>query len=171
MKHAIGYLCACACGLVAGCSSAARTGGDARCAIAAEDSALFNRGELYTVCNVDRRAVAVTTPLQMDPTASMMNAPRGQTCMYAEVQFVVGTDGIPEPATARLIKTNFSELGHAVMQQLPAWRYRPALKNDQPVRQLVKERKVIATAVRVVVVTRGGEPSARPPSGPPPRCQ
>lgn len=151
------------------CSSATKSSASSSCRLTAADSALI-ASSIYTDCSVDQRAVGQQTDVRID--AALASAgPRGEACYYAEVQFVVGTDGRPMPGTARLLRTNYQAVADAVLASVPTWQYRPAVLDGQPVRQLVKERKIIATMTRVVVVSRGSAPPATSPSGPPPNCR
>ena len=89
---------------------------------------------------------------------------RGTRCYVTEVEFVVGRDGRPEMATARVVRATEAGMGTAVLQSLPTWRYDPAVRGDEPVRQLIRERRTVATAT-AVVASPGGRP-AMPPSAP-----
>lgn len=145
-------------------SSPARTAGDA-CALSPADSAYVTGSPLYLECAVDTPAEAVTAPIDYVPASVPLRPQPGVTCYTAEVQFVVGTDGRPEPETVRLLRTNDSSLGLALLQGVPAWKYKPARREGVPVRQLVRERRSIALAV-TVSSSRHSRPSTargRPP--------
>lgn len=129
-------------------SSPARTASDG-CALGPADSAYTAGSPLYLECAVDTPAEVVAAPIDYVPASRPLPARPGVTCYTAEVQFVVGMDGRPEPETVRLLRTNDSALGLALLQGVPAWRYKPARRDGMPVRQLVRERRSIALAVTV----------------------
>jgi hypothetical protein len=144
--------------LAAACASTPeRLASSGSCELAAADSVFLAAGPVYLECDVGQPARALST--RMDVTPAPSGLPRGQTCNYAEVRFVVGRDGRPEAGTARLLRTSQSALGDAVLRTVPGWTYSPALLGGVAVRQIVTHRRV--TAVMAAPVSGG------PPSGPP----
>ncbi|HEY0810892.1 MAG TPA: hypothetical protein VGD49_12060 [Longimicrobiales bacterium] len=144
---------------VIACSSATKSSASSSCPLTGADSALI-AGGVYTECAVDKRAVPVSTPFSIGSTSGP--PPGGDPCKYAEVQFVVGTDGKPMPGTVRALQNNYQALADLLVATVPSWRYRPALLNGEPVRQLVKARMRVSS---LAVVTRSGtSPPPRPPA-------
>ena len=142
---------------VAACSSA--TGGSrssANCVLEAADSIYAVSAPLYRECAVDRPARAIQSNLEMGRS----NMPPTNPCMRAEAQFVVGADGVPEPGTIRLLQSNNAAITEALRRSIPGWRYRPALLNQQPVRQLVRVEQKAA-----VTVVSAGSSGRRPSCG------
>jgi hypothetical protein len=54
------------------------------------------------------------------------------------VQFVVDTAGVPAPATLRVLKRTDAAVIAEARASMSTWRYRPAILNGCPVRQLVQ---------------------------------
>jgi hypothetical protein len=139
----------------------------AQCMLTAADSAYIAGGPLYRDCAVDSPAKALANRLNYDPSARPDPRPQpGTRCYAADVTFVVGPDGRPEPETVRLVRSNDAHLGQSLVRSVADWRYSPALRDGVPVRQIVQERRAVAVAVSVVS-SASGRP-ARPPA--PPRC-
>ena len=124
------------------CSSTTKRNSLSSCRVpdADTDSAMMATG-IYAECAVDKRAVPVQTQFSMGATNTP--PPGGDPCKFAEVQFVVGTDGKPVPGSIRALQNNYQPLADALAAAVPQWQYRPAILDGQPVRQLVKERKVV----------------------------
>lgn len=138
------------------------------CLLSSADSAYVSGGPLYRECAVDTPARVLSNQLNYNPSIRPSTRSRaGVTCYEAEVKFVVGADGRPEPETVRLVRTNDTVLGQSLVQSVPGWRYSPARHGGVPVRQIVNERRTIALAVTVTSSTSGGPP--RPAV--PPRCR
>ena len=149
--------------LVAACSSATTGSSGDGCMIAAEDSVYLRQGNVYRDCAVDRRARLLTPNVRVDYQPS--SRPRaGTVCYFAHLQFVVNANGIPEISTASITRTNEQRFAEAALASLPSWRYEPALKDGEPVRQIVSERKIMALSVVIV----GSGQAKRPP--PPSAC-
>ena len=137
------------------------------CLLSSADSAHISGGPLYRECAVDTPVKALSTPLNYNPSTRPSTPPRpGTTCYTAEVRFVVGPDGRPEPETVRLVRTNDSSIGQSLVQSVHGWRYSPALRGGVPVRQIVSVRRTVALAV-VTTSSASGRPSR---SALPPRC-
>jgi hypothetical protein len=143
-----------------GCASA---GGAAAhhesCALRAADSTFAAGSPVYRDCAVDKKAEPINPSSRIDFRAPQV----GNYCYSADVEFVVDQAGIPEPNTVRIVHANEQVFGQAVLDAVSSWRYRPAIKDGRPVRQIVEERRAVQTAV---VVVRAG---SGPPAGPPPR--
>ncbi|HEY0810891.1 MAG TPA: hypothetical protein VGD49_12055 [Longimicrobiales bacterium] len=131
--------------VVIACSSTTKRNSLSSCRVpdADSDSAMMATG-IYAECAVDKRAVPVQTQFSLDPSSSP--PPGGDPCKFAEVQFVVGTDGKPVPGSIRALRNNYQPLADALAAAVPLWEYRPAILDGQPVRQLVKERKLLTSA-------------------------
>jgi hypothetical protein len=118
-----------------------------------------SRGPTYRECAVDRRAQQLPGGPRPDFRPP---SPPHEGCYDAEVEFVVDANGAPVPGSIRVVRTNSSTFAGAVTQVIPAWRYRPAEKDGQPVGQLVREGRMLE--VRVVVMPAGGVPPRPAPS-------
>jgi hypothetical protein len=139
----------------------ARTARD--CLLTEADSAFVGMAPLFRDCAVDRPAQALQTPLNVSPNIRPDGA---NMCFRAEVMFIVGPDGRPEPGTIKLVRSSGgSSFTEAVLASVPSWTYSPAMLHGQPVRQLVTERRAVAVS-RVVSSSRDG--SIRPRR--PPNC-
>ena len=145
-------------GAIAACASSGATSGP-KCGLAAADSVYAKRGPVYRDCAVEHRAVALDRSAHGDfnpisPTRG------GQSCYSAEIEFVVDTTGTPETETATVVHTNNADFAAAALTAIGRWRYQPAIIQGVPVRQIVREKQVMA--VTVVAVPMGQPP--RPPS-------
>jgi hypothetical protein len=146
--------------LMAGCASSPAGRSGPPCALEPADSAFVRGQPLYRDCSVDRPAKPVMTRVNFSPPVQPQ---RGTTCFSAEVQFVVGADGRPEKDTIRLVNSGADDFSNAVLAAVPSWQYTPAMRDGQPVRQVVRQRSMGA----VTVVTSPGR-GAVPPR--PPNC-
>lgn len=145
---------------VLGCASAAgRTAGQPRaCGLESSDSLFAAGGPVYRECAVDAKAQPITPNSRFD-----FQPPRGgPDCYSAEVEFVVSATGYPEMRTARVVRATERSFGDALLAAVGSWRYRPATKDGQPVRQIVVERRGIQMVA--VVVPAGHSPPSRPPT-------
>jgi hypothetical protein len=113
---------------------------------------------LYRACHVDRVARPVGSPPRVDFSPSSSEV-RGVGCFEAEFEFVVSALGVPEIETVQLKRTTSSRHAAAVQAIISQLRYRPALLNDQPVRQVVEYRHAIEVRT-FVTSSRGGSPGA-----------
>lgn len=124
------------------------------------DSAYLRRGPVYRGCDLKDRARLRETAVRPDYQPS-----RGEGCLNAEFEFVVGRDGTPEAETARLVRTNNSRFAESLRQLIPTLRYAPAKRDGDPVRQIVRWNYTI---VAVATTSRsGGTPPLTPRSA---RC-
>jgi hypothetical protein len=133
------------------------------CALTAADSIHLAHGPVFPDCAVDTRAQLLNRDVRIDFAFSRPATP-GERCYAADIRLVVDTAGVPESGTSQLSKSTDPEFGAAVLASVPRWRYRPARKAGAPVRQVVLEHFVRATAV--MSVRQGGAPPT-PPSLPP----
>ena len=124
------------------------------CAAQPRDSIYAASGPVYRDCAVDTKAKLTNPDLRVN-----FQPPARSSCSSAEVEFVVGTNGRPELATARTLMTNNQAFADAVLASLDQWRYEPARRGGNPVRAIVTEKRAAAT---VVVRVPAGS-SARPP--------
>jgi hypothetical protein len=152
--------------LLAACASRSSSGAStgSSCELAPADSLFAAAGPVYRECAVDRRARLLNRSRNINYQPSGPRPAPGERCYYAEIEFVVDTQGRPETRTARVLRSNEPTLGSAVLQSLPDWRYAPAQKGGVPVRQIVRDRYGLALVVTVVRVPAG----SLPPTGPPP---
>lgn len=139
----------------------------AACPLTPRDSAFLGGGPVYRDCAVDSKAKLITNSVRNDyrPTARP-----GNNCYAVEVRMVVDPTGKPEPATVELIRTNDRAFADAVIADAPTWRFEPAMLEHKPVRQIVTEKRTIASVM--VVVPAGQSPSRSTASGrrPTPSC-
>jgi hypothetical protein len=144
---------------------AQETARPAGCAPVASDSARFGSEPTFAACEVDRAARLLRTARVSAP-----HFPSGVDCLVAEFEFVVDARGTPVLATARLLAASTPEFGVAARSSLPRWRYAPALRGGQPVRQLVVGRLALRDDRRPFddrVPFVDGRSSERPPPSPP----
>jgi hypothetical protein len=140
-----------------------------RCAPQPADSIYRAGAPVFRDCAVDRAARLLNPNVQVPWRPAGGIPSPGSRCYEALVEFVVDTTGKPESGTARVIRQNEPGFAKAVMSVLPDWRYQPARIGDQPVRQIVRERRTLATVVTTVVVPAGTSPEmVRVPAAP--RC-
>ncbi len=86
---------------------------------------------MYRDCSVSRQARRVGPVPEVDfPRAE-------EACQKATIEFVVGSDGVPELASARVLETNSGGYALALVKTLPYWTFEPARLADVPVRQVV----------------------------------
>jgi hypothetical protein len=143
---------------VAACSSSANhmesvdTSAD-RCALRPQDSTFMAGGPVYRDCAVKSKAVFLTQSIHPEFHPSMQGT--GSACYSADLEYVVDAKGLVETKTARVVRTNSEPLVEALLSILPQWKFQPARLNDQPVRQIVLERRV----VKFRVVTSPSAPS------------
>lgn len=143
--------------LLVACSSAPREANASRkCSVAADDPVLAASPQpLFRDCDVDVRAVPQDTRVNSMASRAV---PLQSGCIFAEVELVVDTEGRPEPASIRIVRTNDPALASDVQGAARSWRYSPAMKDGQPVRQLVRSMRAIA--VSTTRVTAGTVPSS-----------
>lgn len=153
---------------VAACGSKSSTAATP-CGLTKEDSAFVQPNRpVYRECAVDRKAKLTSTSVHPDFSASPGRG-RGIQCHSVDLEFVVDPRGVPEPETARVVRTNDSDFADAWAKIVSQLRYDPGTIGGNPVRQIVDQHFAAATGT---VVVKAGEPL---PSGPPrdmapPRC-
>ncbi len=138
-----------------------RTGGPrAECRTATVDPAWLEAGPIYAACDVDRpaRMVGEAPPFEYMPE-------RGKSCYAVLLEFVVSAAGAPEPTTARIVRTTWSDFARGALAILPYLRYEPAVRGGRPVRQLAQWGIVVTIPVFEVITTRAGQvPVAQRPN-------
>ncbi len=123
------------------------------CTMPAADTTFASVEPVYRPCDVDQQAL----PLDTTFDAQGIGLPI-QSCLSAEVEFVIGKNGIPLYQPVKVIKSNSLDFTRVLLHAISRWRYQPALKDGHPVRQLEQ----VQAAAQV-------EPSnipAGPPSNP-----
>ena len=164
-----------AAGLAACTSSANRAetaAGDAsaaRCALRPRDSTFALLGPVFRDCQVQTKALFLTTDIRPDFRPTTTN-PKSGRCYSAELEYVVNEQGAVETKTARVVRTIDQALADAMISILPQWKFEPAKLNGVAVRQIVSDTYSIES--QVVVVPAGTRPprssgSARPPRSTP----
>jgi hypothetical protein len=150
---------------IAACASAGGRAERSKCPLSSRDSTYLARGPVYRDCAVDEKARLTTTNLHPDfqPTGRPENG-----CLSAEVEFVVDSTGVPEVETARLVRSNSSSFGDAVLAMVRSLRYEPAKIAGARVRQIVSDRRT--AVVGNVVVPKGSAPPTRGGSTHVPTC-
>ena len=143
---------------IGACASAAKTSPATACALTKTDSVYLKGGPVYRGCGVDQRVQSLDRSAQPDFHPDVSLAFR-DACYTAEIEFVVDETGTPETEDARVVLTNNPTYASAAIQALTRWRYRPALLNGVPVRQITIEK----FAMRAVVVTAPAGQTTRPP--------
>lgn len=131
----------------AGCASsgAVAHGNHGRsCTPETVDSAYAALGVVYRNCDVDMEAAAITTPIPSD-----LGSQSSLACMSATVQFVVDEHGRVLSTGAKVVRANLTAFGRTVLDALPEWTYRPAIKDGAPVRQLVEFKETVLTRTTV----------------------
>lgn len=127
---------------LAGSAAAQRRGG--RCIGAPPDTTTTGPNTIYRSCDVDRAAkLTKSVRPAFDPDTEH---PVPQ-CVRAEVEFVVGVDGIPETSGAHVVSGNSTVLADAVIAALPGFRYTPAVRDGLPVRQWARFKWSISVSV------------------------
>ena len=149
---------------VSACSTRQSTGASMSCELTAADSVFLVSGPVFLPCQVDRPARLDVASRQLDFRPPGGPPEMRTRCYTADVQLVVGRDGGVEVETARVLRSNNPGFADAVVASLPGWRFRAAMKDGQPVRQIARERAQLAVAVARVPAGQ----LARPPA--PPRC-
>lgn len=157
--------------LAIGCSSAGTSNagagemalGGGRCAAAPGDSIYTSFTLAYRDCAVTVKAVRLPTTARLDFTP-----PREarEACFSAELEYVVGLDGVIERSTARVIRTNSQELANAMMTYLGNVRFEPATLNGVRVRQIVTDRQKVVSQVIVMPAGQRPSPGSKPSSRP-----
>lgn len=101
------------------------------CPAVPADSVRATIGVVYRSCAVDE-------PARLRRVARPSSAFTAQfPCASVRLEFVVGPDGRPIVATARVLGTTADAFAEQVVRSLGRWRYRPARRGDVPVAQLV----------------------------------
>lgn len=154
---------------VVACASGGAGATAAQCAAQPADSVYSGSEPAWRACAVQRPARLLTPDQRINWQPPVGTAQPGTRCFLAQVEFVVDTAGVPEAESGRVVQTNEASFARAVLASVPDWRYRPALRDGKPVRQIVTERRTTGTVTRIVAVPQGsGPPSLPPPQAP--RC-
>lgn len=159
-------------GFAVACASAGRSAPDTRSAERAAagsrcagqlDSLFVKNGPVYRACEVDDSARLASQP----PRPRNYRYSASDRCLRADVDIVVRPDGTPDPDIAKVVRTNSSRFAQAVLDEVPTLRYRPAIKNGQPVAQVTRISVMVAS---VLVRREAGSPPTPPPQTMVPRC-
>jgi hypothetical protein len=138
------------------CASGSGRSSSAACAPMLSDT-LLSGTPVYPECGVSRAVRAIGQPPRPQYTP-----PAGQRCIRAVIDVVVNANGLPVPATARVVRATDAAFASAVLATLSAYRYRPAEKDGLPVAQLVRVDHALQTVV--VPAAMRGAPRPRSPS-------
>lgn len=153
-------------GLLA-CASGGSQTSSTPCGALPGDSVYSGTTPAWRACAVERPARLLNPDQRIDWRPPVGTAQPGTRCYLAHVEFVVDSAGVPEPGTGRVLQSNEPTFAQAVLASLPAWRYRPALREGRPARQIVTARRTTGTVTRIVVVPQGSGPPSVPPPSPP----
>jgi len=140
-----------------------------KCNTALPDSSLLVSGPVYRECDVDRAASRVGLEPKLSSSSTPAGTSHSSSCTVAEFRFVVDTSGKVEPAGIEVARTDDRSFSQAVLVTLNELRYRPAMRDGVPVRQLVTYRRTRSVVVTTTtVVSSGAMPTAAdlPMSGP-----
>ena len=165
MAKTSGMLCCITVMVVAACASggggvaAGEVGG---CTLRTADSLFVGVVPVFRECAVDRKARLTSPAVTLDYPQPM------DGCHRAVIEFVVGLDGLAEVATARVVETNSERLAVALLESLPYRRYDPAQIDGLPVRQIVREERLVGPRRFTVQRSTGGigAPGAGASAGP-----
>jgi TonB family protein len=144
--------------LTAACASAGGTSRATSCTLTATDSVHLKGGPVYRDCAVSQRVQLVDRSARPDFKPDVSLSFR-DACYSAEIEFVVDETGTPEVEDARVVHSNNPAFATAAIEAVSRWRYRPALLNGVPVRQITREKFGLAA----VVVTAPAGQTPRPP--------
>lgn len=86
-------------------------------------------------------------------------------CVFAEIDIVIDTTGLPMRSSAKVARTNDPRYADIAMAALSATTFYPAKKDDRPVRQVFRYGPKVQ--MMTVVVPAGSPPPSRPTSRPP----
>lgn len=119
-------------------------------------------GEVYAACAVDRMA-----DVRMEARPDMSGyRPVGNTaCVFADIDIVIDTTGLPLRTTAKVTRTNDPRYADIARTALLNTTFYPAKKGDRPVMQLFRYGSKVR--MMTVVVPAGSAPPSRPTSRPP----
>jgi hypothetical protein len=145
-------LCACAHGGSGSVPSA-------RCLNEPIDSVFLMGGPVYRECEVGPAARVRYQPTPPNPFETLSRP--FPECLVTVLEFVVDTSGLPEILAARVVETNRPEYAQTVKASLARWRFWPALRQGQAVRQVVRWRSAIGLTVTVSTGTPRA-PTVRP---------
>jgi hypothetical protein len=106
---------------------------------------------VYRDCAVERRVRKLTTNIAPD------YRPTSNSCVSAELEFVVTADGKPDATTARVVRTTTPAYAEAVLAILPRFRYEPARRDGVAVAQIVTEK--YGAISKTVVAVAGTRPN------------
>ena len=147
---------------IGACSSATTSSRAAACTLTAGDSVFLKGGAVYRDCAVSQRVQVLDRSARPDfrPDVSLQFR---DACYSAEIQFVVDETGTPEVEDAKVLHSNNPAFASASIQALSRWRYRPALLNGIPVRQITTEKFGVAAVVVTVPAGQTPRPPVRAP--------
>lgn len=157
-------------GVLACASGGSQAAASAPCAAQPGDSVYSGAEPAWRSCAVERPARLLNPNQRIDWRPPGGTAQPGTRCYFAQVEFVVDSAGVPEAGTGRVLQSNEPTFAQAVLASSVGWRYRPALRNGRPTRQIVTERRVAGIVTRTVLVPQGSGPPSAPPPPQAPRC-
>lgn len=154
-------------GLAAACASggggSTGTGTRSGCRPEPRDTIFRSSGVVFRDCAVDRPARALASNPKPNFTP---NTNGGPTCYTAEFEFVVDQHGRPEPETIQPRRSTDPAFSTSIAETIPSLVFEPAMKQGEPVKQIVNYKQSISI---VKVVVPAGAPM-RPPTPRPTAC-
>lgn len=125
------------------CALSRTTAGRAACEPAKLASSWLTAGPVFRECEVDRQATEAEPKVRPAWKPTSFNY-----CNWSVVDFVVDTNGKPEPRSGRLVSSNEPGLGVVHLKSVEAKRFQAAEKDGRRVRQVVREPMVFIMNVK-----------------------
>lgn len=111
---------------------------------------------------LDTQVDTIAAPLDLVPPRYPVRLLDGRVAGHAVVQYVVGANGRVERDGFRVVEATHPEFAAAIPDALRRVRYRPAVIDGSPVRQLVQERYAFTFVNRTPTIRVQREPASRP---------
>ncbi len=134
-SHIVSFALLLTCAAIVPRTAAAQS--TAPCSVESIDPVHLERGPVFRDCDVQQRASKGREP-RLD-----FEFPQGLTCAVAEIEFVIDTAGIPDTSAAVVVvDANSPEFVTFLRGKLGAYRFKAAVREGQPVRQVYRLRVV-----------------------------
>ena len=133
------------------------------CDRADQDSSSYAHVPLYRECAVDVKARPRVNGARPEFTPARTDG----GCYFVAIEVVVDSSGVPEPGTARVLRTNDSMFATAVLSTVPSYGFSPARIGGAAVRQIF----LLSMAMTTYVSKSGATPiGPGPAAGRRPPC-
>ena len=106
-----------------------------------QDSSSYAHAPLYRACAVEVRARPKVNGARPDFTPPIKDG----GCYFVAIEVAVDTAGVPEPGTARVLRTNDTMFANAVMSTVPTYVFSPARIGGTAVRQIFELSTAVTT--------------------------